>query len=431
VARGRLSLYAIHVHEWNREYAIIARVNRRAFLTLLATVAGGYIVTRRLRAYAPSEWQTLLPIYTNAALGNIVEIDGRRAMLSSRLYPGTYVRDALFWGPLALDEPDLGYECYSWFAESQLGNGQIRSAVRLRPEDADSLEPKDDEGTLLFIIASDWLRINGFALTRNPSGGGELDLGRIERAYHWIEQHVANHRYLSPAGPFRYWADTVNPDRDETISHNQGLLCLARRAMVNIGLGGVTEDDVAAARSAWRAMYDSNAGYLPLGQYSNFARAQDNSAVFPEWLSRYLYDEPLLTDEMVVSHAARIVGNASVYDNEGHLAGIKIICGENGEFLRQEWFHETGLNPPGDYQNGGYWPAYTHIMLALAYSITHEPQYAQMVEALVRYELERDGHTKEMMRLSPGMVGTFQDRRADYTWNALIPVALRWAGVIS
>lgn len=394
-------------------------------MKLFATAAGGYIVTRRSRAYAPTEWQNLLPIYTNAALGNIVEIEGRRAMLSSRLYPGTYVRDALFWGPLALDDPDLGYECYRWFAESQLENGQIRSAVPLRPEDADALDPKDDEGTLLFIIASDWLRSNGYQLRR------ELNVDQIERAYLWVEQHVANHRYLSPAGPFRYWADTINPDRDETISHNQGLLCLARRAMVNMGLGGVTEDDVAAARAAWRAMYDSNAGYLPLGQYSNFARAQDNSSVFPEWLSRYLYDEAILTDEMVVSHAAHMVGSASVYDDGGHLAGIKIICGESGEFLPQEWFHEAALNVPGDYQNGGYWPVYTHVMLALAYSITPDPQYARMIEALVRYELEPDGHTKEIMRLSPGMIGASQDARVDYTWNALIPVAVRWAGLVS
>src|SRR5690606_17348879 len=263
-----------------------------------------------------------LPIYTSAALGNVVEIEGKRAMLSSRLYPGTYVRDALFWGPLALDDPELGYECYTWFADSQLENGQIRSAVPLRPEDASALEPKDDEGTLLFVIASDWLRVNGYRLRR------ELDVDRIQRAYLWIDRHVANHRYLSPAGPFRYWADTIKPDSDETIAHNQGLLCLARRAMVNMGLGGITEDDVVAAHAAWRAMYDPNAGYLPLGQYSNFARAQDNSAVFPEWLSRYLYDEPILTDEMVVSHAEHMMNTASVYDDAGHMAGIKIICGE-------------------------------------------------------------------------------------------------------
>ena len=350
-------------------------------------------------------------------------------MLSSRLYPGIYVRDALFWGPLALTDPVLGGDCYRWFAESQLETGQIRSAVSLRPEDDEALQPKDDEGTLLFILASDWLRVNGYAIS-NRSTPASLDAESIERAYAWVETHIVDHQYISPAGPFRYWADTVMPDSAEVISHNQGLLCLARRAMLNLGLGGVTESDVQAAQAAWRATYDIAGHYLPLGQYSNFARAQDNSAVFPEWLSRYLYHEPILDDAMVANHAARLLTNAAVFDEAGELAGVKIISAEDGSFLPRQWFHEPGLNAAGDYQNGGYWPMYTHVMLALAYSVTRDPIYTAIAEALVSSEVERDRHTKEMIRLSPGQIGTFLDVRADYTWNALIPVALRWAGIV-
>ncbi len=395
----------------------------------MTLIAAG-LVSRRV--HAQSDWRALLPIYTEAARGNIVEVNSRRALLSSRLYPGTYVRDALFWGPLALDDAALGYDCYRWFAESQLENGQIRSAVPLHPDEAALLQPQDDEGTLLFLIASDWLHGKGYpvgSLSFYPAGSAALDPDRIVRAYGWVEQHVVDHRYLSPAGAFRYWADTVQPDRAETISYNQGLLCLARRAMVNLGLGGVTDADVRVAQAAWRAMFDADAGYLPLGRVSNFARAQDVSAIFPEWLSRLLYAEPILTNDMVVSHAARLIGNASVFDRSGRLAGIKIISREDGGFLPQQWFYAVSLNPPGDYQNGGYWPLYTHVMLALAYAITGQQSYADWIEALVRRELETDGHTKEVMRLSPGQVGSFQDVRVDYTWNALIPLALRWAGL--
>lgn len=366
----------------------------------------------------------------DAALGNIVEVGGRRAMLSSRLYPGTYVRDALFWGPLALADPVLGSACYAWFAETQLDSGQIRSAVPLHAGDAAALDPKDDEGTLLFIIASEWLRMNGYAISYTAAPAS-LDASRIERAYAWVAAHINDHQYISSAGPFRYWADTIKPDTAEAISHNQGLLCLARRSMVNLGLGGVTENDVQAAQAAYRAMYDTNARYVPLGRYSNFARAQDNSAIFPEWLSRYLFHEPILDDAMVANHAARIVTNATVFDDAQQLAGVKIISAEDGSFLPSHWFHEMGLNPPGDYQNGGFWPLYTHVMLALAFSITHDPVYAALAEILVRREVEHDRRTKEVIRLSPGQVGTFLDVRSDYTWNALIPVALRWAGIVS
>jgi hypothetical protein len=348
-------------------------------------------------------------------------VNGRRALLSSRLYPGTYIRDALFWGPLALDDAALGYECYQWFAESQLANGQIRTAVPLRPEDAAGLQPQDDEGALLFILASDWLRLRGYP----------VDAARIERAYAWVDAHVVYHRYVSPAGAFRYWADTVQPDRDEVISHNLGLLCLARRAMVNLGLGGVRESDVQSAHSALQAMYDASAGYLPLGRASNFAAAQDVSALFPEWLSRYQYREPILSDAMVIAHVEHVLATASVMDAYGRLVGVKVISGRQGEFLPQRWFFAPGLNAPGDYQNGGCWPMYTLVMLALAYSIAPDPRYALLAETLVRRELEGDGHTKEVFRLSPGSPGGYDPRRVDYTWNALIPVALRWAKIVS
>lgn len=392
-----------------------AIVTRRAFLTYL-TAASIPLAARR-----QTDWQTLLPNYTAAALGNIVSARGGRALLSSRLYPGTYVRDALFWGPLALNDPTLGADCYRWFAESQLESGQIRTAVPLNSADASTLQPQDDEGTLLFIIASDWLRRSGRL--------DVLDAERIERAYGWVAAHVIDHCYLSSPGAFRYWADTVAPDRAETISHNLGLLCLARRAMVGMGLGGVTEADVQTSHNALRALYDPYAGYLPLGQFSNFARAQDVSATFPEWLSRYLYDEPILTNDMIASHAARLVISASVFDDQGRLAGIKNVSDDKGGFLPPHWFFAANLNAPGEYQNGGYWPMYTHVMLALGYKLTAHPRYPRIAEALVRLEMQADGRTKEMMRLSPGSVGTFEPMRRDYTWNALIPVVLRWAGI--
>ena len=57
----------------------------------------------------------------------------RRAMLSSRVYPkATFVRDS-FYGPLALNDVNLGAECYRWFAEAQNrrhGTDSLRRAVQ-------------------------------------------------------------------------------------------------------------------------------------------------------------------------------------------------------------------------------------------------------------------------------------------------------------
>jgi len=148
------------------------------------------------------QWRSLLPDYERSARDNIVTVDGRRAMLASRLYPCTYIRDALFWGPLALDDDALGFECYRWFADSLLPSGQARSAVALRPADEHLCIPTDDEGTLLFVIASDWL----------AGRGHPVDARQVESAYRFVQTHVRDDLYLSAPGPFRYWADTVNPE---------------------------------------------------------------------------------------------------------------------------------------------------------------------------------------------------------------------------
>jgi hypothetical protein len=393
-------------------------LSRRDFLNA-AGVLFSTVVIRPLPApRATDDWRTLLPDYEASTRGNIIHVDGRAALLSAKVYPGTYVRDALSWGPLALKDPALGLDCYQWFAETQFESGQIRSAVPLFPEDEGQLEPKDDEGTLLFVIASDWLQRSGYT----------LDPDRIVRAYDWVDSHVSDHTYISPAGPVRYWADTVAPDTPEAIAHNQGLLTLARRAMVNMGLGDVQESDAAAARAQYQSFY--NGAYLTLGKYSNFAPAQDVSAIFPEFISRYLYGEPMLTDVMVVNHVKRIVSNAAVYYWNGRLAGLKVVSGSEGDFLPRNWFFAADINPPGDYQNGGHWPLYTIAALALAYSITGDESYATLIGQLVEGELGVDHQSKEVISLAPGKVGMCPPERMNYTWNALIPVACQWCGLV-
>ena len=51
------------------------------------------------------------------------------------------------------------------------------------------------------------------------------------------------------------------------------------------------------------------------------------------------------------------------------LAGLKVICAPDGSFLPPERFSVPSLNDPGHYQNGGYWPMYTLIALALRYKL--------------------------------------------------------------
>lgn len=400
-------------------------LTRRRFLALLGL--GGTAAAIVLRPIDPpgsplprrrSPIADLLPYYARSTRGNIVTVRGERAILSSRIYPkGTFVRDA-FYGPLALNDPVLGYDCYRWFERTQLPNGQIMTAVGFTPDDQADLTPMDDDSSLLFIIWSAWLAREGIEIKRDV----------VEGAFAHVQSHVgASGDFVSPPGPFRYWADTVNPETPERITHNQGLYALALRSMQQLGWGGVTRDDVEAAKRRYAGYYNTSLSALTLGRDSWWALKQDISTVFPEFLFRWAFTDRALPDSVVTDTVARNVRTASVYKN-GRIAGIKVICDGDGSFLPPDRYHVQVLNGPGNYQNGGYWPMYTLTALALAYKIARVREYRSIAETLVTAELGTDRRSKEIITLNPDAVGGWDPKRNGYTWNALIAPALKWAG---
>lgn len=394
---------------------------RRHFLMLLG--AAGAVAALPASADPSDDASpigSLLPYYFESARRNIVTVRGERAILSSRAYPkGTFVRDA-FYGPLAMNDVELSRECYRWFERTQLPNGQIMTAVGFTPEDQADLTPMDDDSSLLFVIWSDWLRRNGVAVNQDI----------VERAFAHVQSHVnMDGEFVSPAGPFRYWADTVNLEKPERITHNQGLYALALRSMRALGWGGVTDTHVALAKKRYAAAYNAQLKTLTLGRDTWWALKQDLSTVFPEFLFRWAFADRALPDAIVTGSVARLARAASVY-KDGKIAGIKVICNADGSFLPAGRFHVPALNGPGDYQNGGYWPMYTLTAFALAYKIAPSRPYKSIVEALVTAELGGDHLSKEVIVLQPGAVGTWNPRRNGYTWNALIAPALRWAGMV-
>jgi hypothetical protein len=395
-------------------------LTRRRFLTLLGiTGAATALSLRPDPSVAESPLQDLLPYYLESARRNVVTRRGERAILSSRIYPkGTFVRDA-FYGPMALGDVELSRDCYRWFERTQLSNGQIRTAVAFTPKDEAVLTPMDDDSSLLFIIWSAWLARRGM----------EIDREIVERAFAHVRSHVDERgAFVSPPGAFRYWADTINPEAPERITHNQGLYALALRSMHALGWGDVTLAHVTAAKKRYAACYDTAAGSLTLGRDTWWALKLDVSTVFPEFLFRWAFGDSALPNSIVAATVARHVGRASVY-KDGKIAGIKVICDADGSFLPADRFHVPVLNGPGDYQNGGYWPMYALTALALAYKIAPSRDVRSIVETLVTAELSRDHASKEFIVLQPGAIGSSNPRRNNYTWNALIAPALQWAGI--
>ena len=407
----------------------MADKNRRDVLKLLGFVGVTWAATQLLKgtpaagptptANASPTLLDLLPAYFDNTRANIVQRDGQRAMLSSHLYPkATFIRDA-FYGPLALDDLSLSLDCYQWFTRTQYPSGQIRTAVPFESVDEPEFPPGDDDSTLLFIIWSAWLRRN-----RRP-----IDLGPIERAYAFVRAHIRDEEFITPASAFCYWADTVQFEHPERIAHNQGLYVLALKGLQLLGVGNVSAQQVAAAKDRYVSFYRSDVGALMLGKDSWWADKLDLSALFPEFLLRWLYTEAALPDAAIQDTLDRFLKVAVVNKPDGSLAGLKIICQTDGSFVDRQHFFEPGLNWPGDYHNGGYWPMYTLTALATYYRLTGDQQIRSLIENLIALELATDRRSKEVIILSPGAVGSVNPARSGYTWNALIVPALKWANL--
>jgi hypothetical protein len=378
-------------------------------------------VTGEASVQAASSITPLLRYYFDDARNNVVVKNRRRAMLSSHVYPkATFVRDA-FYGPLALNDVNLGAECYRWFAEAQNpGTGQIRCAVPFDPNNEHLFQIWDDDSSLLFVAWAAWLKRNRI----------KVDQSIVEKAWQFVKTHVIDDFHLTPAQPFCYWADTVQFETPERVAHNQGLYALAARSMLEHGWGNVAAAEVDRARTRYAEFFRPDLGIVTLGKDSWWADKMDISVLFPEFMLRWLYRESALPDEMIVSMVDRYIPLASVYKQDKTLAGLKVICAADGSFLPPERYHVPVLNDPGHYQNGGYWPMYTLIALALRYKIAPNKDLKALIETLVRVELARDRRSKEIIILAPGVEGAIDPNRSGYTWNALIAPALKWAGVV-
>ncbi len=405
----------------------MANPSRRDVLKLLGATGAVLVISQ---AYTPlmgnagvaaaSSITPLLRYYGDDARRNVVIKNRRRAMLSSHVYPkATFVRDSLY-GPLALNDVNLSAECYRWFAEAQNpGTGQIRCAVPFDPKNEYLFQIWDDDSSLLFVIWSAWLKRNRI----------NVDPAYAAKAWSFVKTHIANDFHLTPALPFCYWADTVQFDTPERVAHNQGLYVVALRSMLEHGWGDVVAADYDRARARYAEFYRPDLGLMTLGKDSWWADKIDISVLFPEFLLRWLYQESALSDEVVRSTVDRYVPLASVAKQDKTLAGLKVICAPNGDFLPPGRFSVPSLNDPGHYQNGGYWPMYTLIALALRYKIAPDKDLKALIETLVRTELATDRRSKEIIILAPGVEGATDPNRSGYTWNALIAPALRWAGV--
>ena len=341
--------------------------SRRDVLKLMGATGAVLAVSEVYAAFsgqdsveAASSITPLLRYYSTDARNNVVVKNKRRAMLSSHVYPkATFVRDA-FYGPLALNDVNLGAECYRWFAETQNpATGQIRCAVPFDPKNEYLFQIWDDDSSLLFVIWAAWLKRNRIKI--DPARGRESVVSLSRRT-------CSNDFHLTPALPFCYWADTVQFDTPERVAHNQGLYVVAARSMLEHGWGSVVAADVDRARARYAEFYRPDLGIVTLGKDSWWAdKTRHLDVCSRNSCCAGCTKKPPCPMRSIRNTVDHLVQVGSVTKADKSLAGLKVICAADGSFLPPERFVVPSLNDPGHYQNGGYWPMYTLIALALRY----------------------------------------------------------------
>jgi hypothetical protein len=208
-----------------------------------------------------------------------------------------YMRDS-FFALNGIHNRELNEGVFDVWAENQGEDGAINTLVE--PNLA-NVERKSNDSTPLWLM---------WALLNKRRFGTKLPAEKVRKAAEYCL------RTYDPRGDGVCWAQFVMgqldviryPEGTSAICENQGILAVTLRVIKELQIPGVSEtiqeSHLARAEELYRSYYD------PIKKFLRPARDIDDAIgfaeIFPEYLSLWLFNRKLLTDEMVVNHLDRI-----------------------------------------------------------------------------------------------------------------------------
>ena len=274
-----------------------------------------------------------------------------------------YLRDS-FFALNGIHNRELNESVFSLWAENQGSDGAINTLVE--PNMA-NLERKSNDSTPLWLT---------WALLNRRRFGTTLPEEKVRRAAEYCL------RTFDPHGDGNCWAQFVMgqldvisyPQGTSDLCENQGLLAVTLRVIKELGIPAVSaailEEHIKKAEDGYRSYYD------PARKFVRPARdvkdAIGFAEIFPEYLSLWLFNHKILTDEMVVNHLDRIPVMMPRTDAPHPEAGgtvrpifIGLPEGKSGwSYFTEKWhpmvsdsfaagYARGGMD--GVYYNGGSW----------------------------------------------------------------------------
>jgi hypothetical protein len=201
--------------------------------------------------------------------------------------PDMYNRDS-FWSQMGVYDKKSNEQIFNEWAATQNDAGTIGTIITPA---MGSKELKGNDATLEFL----W-----FALVNKREYGINPPMDKITKAYNYILKEMdANEDGICSARFVLGQNDCVEyPNQTSNLSVNQGMLAVTLRVAQELGMP-VKNETIEKANAAYRAFYDEKRGYLI--DNKAFPYVITFNALLPEFVSLWLFNQPILTSEMVIN----------------------------------------------------------------------------------------------------------------------------------
>jgi len=199
--------------------------------------------------------------------------------------PDMYNRDS-FWSQIGIYDKESSEKIFNAWAATQNDAGTIGTIIT---PSMGSKELKGNDATLEFL----W-----FALVNKRQYGTPPPMDKITKAFNYmLNETDADGDGICSARFVLGQNDCVEyPDRTSSLAVNQGMLAVTLRVAQELGLP-VQNGIIEKANAAYRAFYDKKRGYLI--DNKEYPYVITFNALLPEFVSLWLFNELILTSEMV------------------------------------------------------------------------------------------------------------------------------------
>jgi hypothetical protein len=367
------------------------------------------------------------------------ELDDLRPMLAPSIWYSAagemYLRDS-FYALNGTHSRELNEKVFGLWADNQGTDGAINTLVE--PNIA-NLERKSNDSTPLWLM---------WALLNRKRFGTDLPMDKVQRAAEYcLAAYDPRREAICTAQFVMGQLDVIRyPEGTNILCENQGMLAVLLRVIRELQIpqlsASISEDYIAKAEEQYRSYYDATRGFFRPAR--NIPDAIGFADIFPEFLSLWLFQRKLLTDEMVVNHLDRIPVMSPrkdcPYPAEGGTVRPIFIglpeAKKEWAFFTEKWhpmvsdsYAQSYANKAMDgvYYNGGSW-----MRIEVCGYVTGKFHGWHKAEHAIANRLWAEIHTDENFPTSQEYLATdpknpFFGYHRVFAWNSFVLQALEMA----